>query len=122
MAPLAEALGQRGVPAGMSICLHQTTTAAAGYRKSLEGYARAGIKFVEVIPPLVVVFMSLALGIAQLPKSSALIVSVTVGVAAMAWCLLVSQWWRQWVGTLNGVDHVAVERLARRTGLIWGRL
>src|ERR1700686_4367921 len=71
---------------------------------------------------LVVVFMSLALGIAQLPKSSALIVSVTVGVAAMAWCLLVSQWWRQWVGTLNGVDHVAVERLARRTGLIWGRL
>ena len=72
----------------------------------------------EVIPPLVVVFMSLALGIAQLPKSSALIVSLTVGVAAMAWCLLVSQWWRQWVTTLKGVDHVAVERLARRTGLI----
>jgi hypothetical protein len=77
---------------------------------------------VEVIPPLVVVFMSLALGIAQLPKSSAVIVSLMVGVAAMAWCLLVSQWWRQWVTTLNGVDHIAVERLAQRTGLIWGRL
>jgi hypothetical protein len=77
---------------------------------------------VEVIPPLVVVFMSLTLGIAQLPKSSALIVSLTVGVAAMAWCLLVSQWWRRWVTTLKGVDHIAVERLARRTGLIWGRL
>jgi hypothetical protein len=76
----------------------------------------------EVIPPLVVVFMTLALGITHVPKSSALIVSLTVGVAAMAWCLLVSQWWRQWVTTLKGVDHIAVERLARRTGLIWGRL
>jgi 2-keto-myo-inositol isomerase len=31
--------------------MHQTTSAAAGYRKSLEGYAKAGIKYVEVIPP-----------------------------------------------------------------------
>jgi 2-keto-myo-inositol isomerase len=35
----------------MHLCLHQTTSAAAGYRRSLEGYARAGIRFVEVIPP-----------------------------------------------------------------------
>ena len=77
---------------------------------------------VEIIPPLVVVFMGLALGIARLPKSSGLIVGLTVGVAAMAWCLLASQWWRQWVTTLKGVDHIAVERLARQTGLIWGRL
>jgi 2-keto-myo-inositol isomerase len=31
--------------------MHQTTSAAAGFRRSLEGYARAGIRYVEVIPP-----------------------------------------------------------------------
>jgi 2-keto-myo-inositol isomerase len=35
----------------MQLCLHQTTSAAAGYRRSLEGYAKAGIKYVELIPP-----------------------------------------------------------------------
>ena len=34
----------------MPLCLHQTTSAAAGYRRSLEGYAKAGIRYVEVIP------------------------------------------------------------------------
>lgn len=34
----------------MTLCLHQTTSAAAGYRRSLEGYAKAGIRLVEVIP------------------------------------------------------------------------
>jgi 2-keto-myo-inositol isomerase len=34
----------------MALCIHQTTSAAAGYRKSLEGYAKAGIRLVEVIP------------------------------------------------------------------------
>jgi len=57
MAPLAQAMGQRGATALMPLCLHQTTSAAAGYRKSLEGYARAGIKFVEVIPPHVEEFV-----------------------------------------------------------------
>jgi 2-keto-myo-inositol isomerase len=39
------------VPAGaMQLCIHQTTSAAAGYRRSLEGYARAGIRLVELIP------------------------------------------------------------------------
>ena len=38
-------------PAGtMQLCIHQTTSVAAGYRRSLEGYARAGIRLVEVIP------------------------------------------------------------------------
>ena len=32
----------------MTIALHQTTSAGAGYRKSLEGWARAGIRLVEI--------------------------------------------------------------------------
>jgi len=38
---------------GFELCMHQTTSAAAGYRRSLEGYAKAGYKYVEVIPPMV---------------------------------------------------------------------
>jgi len=34
----------------MPLCVHQTTSAAAGFRKSVEGYAKAGIRYVEVIP------------------------------------------------------------------------
>jgi len=37
----------------MWLSMHQTTSVAAGFRASLEGYARAGIRYVEVIPPLV---------------------------------------------------------------------
>jgi 2-keto-myo-inositol isomerase len=44
--------------ARMQLCLHQTTSAAAGYRASLEGYARAGIRLVEVIPPHVEAFVA----------------------------------------------------------------
>lgn len=32
----------------MTLSIHQNTSRAAGYRKSLEGWARAGIKFVEI--------------------------------------------------------------------------
>jgi 2-keto-myo-inositol isomerase len=32
----------------MTLALHQTTSAPAGYRKSLEGWSRAGIKYVEL--------------------------------------------------------------------------
>jgi 2-keto-myo-inositol isomerase len=32
----------------MTLALHQTTSAAAGYRKSLEGWSRAGVKHVEL--------------------------------------------------------------------------
>ena len=58
LAPAAPLSG--GGPKGnqtMHVCLHQTTSAAAGYRRSLEGYARAGIKLVEVIPPHVEEFV-----------------------------------------------------------------
>jgi len=50
MSALAPAIPVKAVAGSMSLCMHQTTSAAAGYRKSLEGYARAGIKNVEVIP------------------------------------------------------------------------
>ena len=32
----------------MTLSIHQNTSRAAGYRKSLEGWAKAGIKFVEI--------------------------------------------------------------------------
>ncbi len=35
----------------MYLAIHQSTTAAAGYRRSLEGYAKAGIRHVEVTSP-----------------------------------------------------------------------
>jgi len=36
-------------PSGkMILCIHQNTSHGAGYRKSLEGWARAGIKYVEL--------------------------------------------------------------------------
>jgi 2-keto-myo-inositol isomerase len=34
----------------MTLSIHQSTSAQAGYRKSLEGWARAGIKHVELTP------------------------------------------------------------------------
>src|ERR1700692_200550 len=36
----------------MTLCLHQNTSSGAGYRKSLEGWSRAGIKYVELTAPL----------------------------------------------------------------------
>ncbi len=41
----------------MHLCLHQTTSAGSSFRGSLEGYARAGIRYVELIPPLVEKFL-----------------------------------------------------------------
>src|SRR5260370_27995536 len=32
----------------MTLAIHQNTSAGAGYRKSLEGWSRAGIKYVEL--------------------------------------------------------------------------
>ena len=57
LAPLAQVSNVGAAPRPMALCLHQTTSAAAGYRRSLEGYARAGIKYVEVIPPHVEEFV-----------------------------------------------------------------
>ena len=52
MTPLA-AVAARGASAAsgkMTLAIHQNTSARAGYRKSLEGWARAGIKHVELTP------------------------------------------------------------------------
>ena len=48
---LAPALAMAAPRSGMQLCMHQTTSAGAGYRRSLEGYAKAGIQYVEIIPP-----------------------------------------------------------------------
>ena len=48
---LAPAAAMAASSSPMQLCMHQTTSAAAGYRRSLEGYAKAGIKYVEIIPP-----------------------------------------------------------------------
>jgi len=56
MAPLAQAVvsslkgADKKAEAGkMTLCLHQNTSIKAGYRKSLEGWARAGIRQVELV-------------------------------------------------------------------------
>src|SRR5437867_9640257 len=53
MAPLpfsfAETLmGQTAASGKMVLSIHQNTSRAAGYRKSLEGWAKAGLKYVEL--------------------------------------------------------------------------
>ena len=48
-APLARAAGaQTGAPGSMLLSIHQNTSRAAGYRGSLEGWAQAGIRHVEL--------------------------------------------------------------------------
>jgi 2-keto-myo-inositol isomerase len=49
LTPLAISVMRSG---GMTLCIHQNTSAGAGYRKSLEGWARAGIKNVEITAQL----------------------------------------------------------------------
>jgi sugar phosphate isomerase/epimerase len=47
--PLADAaMAQSKSPGKMTLSIHQNTSRAAGYRRSLEGWAKAGITFVEV--------------------------------------------------------------------------
>jgi 2-keto-myo-inositol isomerase len=47
--PVAMMIAAEAAAAGkMSLALHQNTSAAAGYRASLEGWARAGVKNVEI--------------------------------------------------------------------------
>src|SRR3954463_5198209 len=49
VAPVAVMLAAEASAASrMSLALHQNTSAAAGYRASLEGWARAGIRNVEI--------------------------------------------------------------------------
>ena len=61
-APETAALGDSTAPkpAGnkkMSLALHQNTSAGSGYRKSLEGWARAGVKEVELTAQLLDEFL-----------------------------------------------------------------
>ena len=41
----------------MTLAIHQNTSAGAGYRKSLEGWSRAGIKYVELTAALLDAFL-----------------------------------------------------------------
>src|SRR5436190_16980192 len=48
----ARAAAQSRKPGKMTLAIQQNTSAAAGYRRSLEGWARAGIKNVEITAQL----------------------------------------------------------------------
>jgi len=47
-APLVDVMPASGAPEKMTLSIHQTTSQRAGYRKILEGWAKAGIKNVEI--------------------------------------------------------------------------
>lgn len=51
------AMAQSKSPKKMTLSIHQNTSRAAGYRKSLEGWAKAGIKFVEITDVLLDEFL-----------------------------------------------------------------
>jgi 2-keto-myo-inositol isomerase len=51
------ASGQSGGNRRMRLCIHTNTSSAAGYRGALEGWARAGIKEVEVAANLIEAFL-----------------------------------------------------------------
>src|SRR2546425_7146029 len=49
LAPISLVAARAASAAGkMTLAIHQNTSAGAGYRESLDGWARAGIKFVEI--------------------------------------------------------------------------
>jgi sugar phosphate isomerase/epimerase len=51
------ALAQSRSAGKMTLSIHQNTSRAAGYRKSLEGWAKAGIRFVEITDVLLDEFL-----------------------------------------------------------------
>ena len=57
--PLALAAARTGAaaPGKMTLAIHQNTSAGAGYRNSLEGWSRAGIKYVEITAALLDEFL-----------------------------------------------------------------
>ena len=59
VAPLAASLvgAQSAAPGKMLLSMHQNTTRAAGYRRSLEGWAKAGIQYVELGAPQLAAFL-----------------------------------------------------------------
>ena len=48
VAPLVDVIPVAAAPGKMVLSIHQTTSQRAGYRKILEGWAKAGIKYVEI--------------------------------------------------------------------------
>jgi sugar phosphate isomerase/epimerase len=59
MTPLALAAARAASAASgkMTLAIHQNTSAGAGYRKSLEGWSRAGVKYVEITAALLDEFL-----------------------------------------------------------------
>jgi 2-keto-myo-inositol isomerase len=58
LAPVVQLIpAATGTVGNMTLCLHQYTSAGAGFRKSLEGWARAGIKNVELTSVLLDEFL-----------------------------------------------------------------
>jgi 2-keto-myo-inositol isomerase len=59
LTPLALVAARSGSAASskMTLAIHQNTSAGAGYRKSLEGWSRAGIKYVELTAALLDEFL-----------------------------------------------------------------
>ncbi len=56
--PMALSATRAASSAGkMTLAMHQNTSAGAGYRKSLEGWSRAGIKYVEITNTLLDEFL-----------------------------------------------------------------
>jgi 2-keto-myo-inositol isomerase len=53
----AGAAAQAAAAGRMQLCIHTNTSAAAGYRGALEGWAKAGIKYVEINAALVDEFL-----------------------------------------------------------------
>ena len=57
-AAMARAAAAQTAPAGrMLLAMHQNTSRAAGFRGSLEGWARAGVRYVELGEPLLADFL-----------------------------------------------------------------
>lgn len=58
LAPLGQVVAKTAVrPGKMVLCLHQNTSRGAGYRRSLEGWSHAGIKYVELTTALLDEFL-----------------------------------------------------------------
>ncbi len=50
-AAVAPAQGPKAAPGGLFLCLHEATSAGFDFRAAMEGYARAGVRAVEVTLP-----------------------------------------------------------------------
>jgi 2-keto-myo-inositol isomerase len=85
--PVAMMVAAEAAAAGkMSLAIHQNTSAAAGYRGSLEGWARAGVKNVEITAALLDGFLksdSLAAAKRVLTDNGLTAVSAACGVGGL---------------------------------------